>query len=114
MPWLILRKHYNHAANQNKAANDIQYRQWIESHPVDVIHKANLARQQLRRKASKHPMKWPKLNDDREVKGRTTAFIFFCKERRASGDFRGISVKDATKRIGQEWKESSAEQKKVG
>ncbi|KAL8794483.1 MAG: hypothetical protein Q9195_002956 [Heterodermia aff. obscurata] len=105
------REHYNHIANQNKAANAILYRQWVESHPVDVIHNANNARNLLHRRGPKHNCKWPKLHDDREVKRPRTSFVYFSTDRRASGDFQGIAATEATKRIAQEWKELPAAQR---
>ena len=107
---LNLRQHYNHIANQNKAANAIQYRQWIESHTPEVIRKANNARKLLRRREKG---RWTLLHDDRSVKFFKTGYIYFCSDRRASGDFAGISLVDSAKRMGQEWKELSAEEKKV-
>ncbi|KAG7006729.1 caffeine-induced death protein cid2 [Physcia stellaris] len=103
------REHYNHIANQNKAANAIQYRQWIESHTPEVIRKANNARKLLRRREKG---RWTLLQDDRSVKSFKTGYIYFCSDRRASGDFAGISLVDSAKRMGQEWKELSAEEKK--
>ena len=103
-------KHYNHIANQNKAANVIQLRQWIESHPPDVIRKANNARKLLR---SRGVRGWHVLHDDRKVKGVRTAYLHFVMDRRASGDFAGIPLLEGTKRIAQEWKELSADEKQV-
>lgn len=107
---LNYRQHYNHIANQNKAANVIQYRQWIESHTPEVIRKANSARRLLKRRGQG---RWTLLQDDRTVKSFRNGYIYFCSERRASGDFTGIRLVDSTKRMAQEWKELSDEEKQV-
>ena len=102
-------KHYNHLANQNKAANDTAYRQWIESHTPTVIHEANLARQHLKRLG----VHATPLQDHRQVKGLRTTYTYFYQSRMQTGDFRGLKVSEAAKLIGREWKGLSASEKKV-
>lgn len=102
-------KHYNHLANQNKAANATAYRQWIESHTPTIIHDANLARQHLRRLG----VSAPQLQDDRQVKGPRGPFTWFHQERLQSGDLRGLKIAEAAKLTGREWKALSASEKKV-
>ena len=80
---------------------------------MDVIHKANQARKLMRRRGTKNSAKWPKLHDDREVKGPTGAYLRFYMERLASGDFGGIVLAETAKRASQEWKELPALQKQV-
>ena len=104
-----IQKHYNHIANQNKAANVTVYRQWIESHTPAVIYEANLARQHLRRLGGKLNL----LRDDRQVKGPRGAYNWFYKQRMLSGDFKGLKVSEASKLVGREWKGLSADEKKV-
>lgn len=58
-------------------------------------------------------MMYAKLQDDREVKRLKTSYNYFSTERFKSGDFSGITVVDAAKRIGQEWSALSAAEKKV-
>ncbi|CAD6589214.1 MAG: hypothetical protein ASARMPRED_003967 [Alectoria sarmentosa] len=101
-------EHYNHLANQNKAANATAYRQWIESHTPTIIHKANLARQHLRRLGGSVPQ----LQDHRQVKGLRGPFTWFHQERRQSGDLRGLKVGEAAKLTAREWKALSASEKK--
>lgn len=101
-------EYYNHLANQNKAANDTAYRQWVESHTPAVIHGANLARLHLRRLGDSAPQ----LQDHRQVKGLRVSYNFFYKERMLSGDLRGLKVGEAGKLIGREWKAFSASEKK--
>lgn len=101
-------EHYNHIANQARAANATAYRQWIESHTPTIIHDANLARQHLKRLG----VKAVPLQDHRQVKGLSNPYSYFYKERMQSGDFRGLKVAEAAKLIGREWKGLSASEKK--
>ncbi|KAL9133851.1 MAG: hypothetical protein Q9175_004971 [Cornicularia normoerica] len=101
-------EHYNHLANQNKAANAAAYRQWVESYTPAIIHEANLARHHLKRLG----VKSPQLQDHRQVKGPRTSFTYFYGERYRSGDLRGLKVSEATKLAGREWKGLSASEKK--
>ncbi|CAD6446520.1 a5e783da-a106-442e-aa52-713864d804d1 [Sclerotinia trifoliorum] len=101
----------NHIANENKAANAIAYKNWVESHTPEEIRLANLARQHIRRLTSKTSS--PRLiKDDRMVKRPMRPMIMFVKERFQSGDFAGIRVTEAMKRIAQEFKELSPAQLK--
>lgn len=115
-----LHKHYNHLANENKANNETQYRRWIESHTPAQIHESNRVRALLIKRTSKaekagsRKTRVPvKLQDDREVKQCKTSYIYFHTERFKSGDFKGIIAPEAARRIGREWKELSAAEKKV-
>lgn len=105
------REHYNQIANENQAKNARQYRQWIESHAPAVIREANQARVTLNKGLS--PKRYLfKLHDDREVKGFQTAYVYFYGDRFRSGDFSGVRVSDAAKRIAVEWRALSADEKK--
>ena len=53
------------------------------------------------------------MQDDRQVKGQISAYILFCKERYASGDFKGLKVTEGARLAGREWKALSNEEKKV-
>lgn len=90
----------NHIVVQNKAANEIAYKTWIESHSPDQIRKANNARIALRT-VSKG--KWPKLHDPRLPKRPSNARVFFLKDRFDSGDFAGIKIEDVQTIITKEW-----------
>lgn len=103
------RKHYNHIANQNKAANATAYRKWIESHTPTIIHEANLARQHLKRLG----VSVSQLQDHRQVKGLRNSYSFFLQQRMQSGDFRGLKTVEGAKLVGREWKGLSAGEKKV-
>lgn len=105
-------KHFNHIANENRAKNNRQYRQWIESYPPAVIREANRARASLSRQGTPR-RQVPKLQDDRDVKGCVKPYNYFYAERLRSGDFSGIRIVDAAKRLGAEWKALSTNEKKV-
>ncbi|KAL8826471.1 MAG: hypothetical protein Q9170_007387 [Blastenia crenularia] len=105
------REHYNHIANQNKATNTAAYQAWIRSFTPVQIHEANNARQLLKKRRTKG--QWPKLEDERLVKGPKSSYTFFHIQRYRSGDFAGMSVGQAAKLIGTEWRALSAEEKKT-
>lgn len=107
---LNISQHYNHIANQNKAANEVAHQKWIESHTPLEIAEANLARVRLR---SKYQKKFPLLRDERLVPGRKPVYIFFTKERMATGDFKNVSFLDTTKLIAKEWRDLPDAEKKV-
>ncbi|KAL8776996.1 MAG: hypothetical protein Q9213_008048 [Squamulea squamosa] len=106
------REQYNHVANQNKATNDSKYREWILSHSPKEIYEANRARRTLKSRL-KTPRSWPKLQDERLVTGRRSPYIRFHIQRRRSGDFAGLTIGEAAKLIGAEWRGLSESDKKV-
>lgn len=108
---LNISQHYNHIANQNKAANEATHQKWIESHTPLEIAEANLARSQLRSRFSMKGL--PLLRDKRLVPGRTSSYMFFTKERIASEDFKNISCQDRAKLIAKEWKKIPEADRKV-
>ncbi|KAL8995603.1 MAG: hypothetical protein Q9188_006769 [Gyalolechia gomerana] len=103
------REHYNHLANQNKAANASRYREWMQSLTPSQIAKANSARSKLNRRTKG---KWSKLKDDRLVKGPKSAYTIFYIHRFRSGDFAGVKVPEAGKLLGAEWRGLNADAKK--
>jgi hypothetical protein len=109
-------QHYNHIANQNKADNEDAYKAWVESHSPDQIRVANLARQQLKRRATSRGIKRPgipMIKDSRLVKKPRYARQFFVTERFASGDMKGIKVTDGMKTLMNEFASLSLAEKKV-
>ena len=115
-------KHYNRIANERTAAQQAQYKAWIESHTPEQIREANAARAMLRRKhklsgkelkTSQHPSHTSKLIDERQPKHPGSPFTVFTKIRFASGDFKNIRVIEAIKLVANEWKALSADEKKV-
>ncbi|KAK3720326.1 hypothetical protein LTR37_003737 [Vermiconidia calcicola] len=92
---------------ESTEAVQAEYKRWVESHTVEQIHVANLARAQLRRKLgdkAKHTTRYSQISDQRAVKRPASAFIQFSVNRQASGDFKNIAVTERVKLIAQEWK----------
>jgi hypothetical protein len=86
----------------------------VESHDVNEIRIANLARAKLRRTLEpKHLKKWPAIKDERQVKRAANSFVHFTVSRSASGDFKHIKVSERSKLLSQEWKALSDEEKQV-
>lgn len=113
-----LLQHYNHLANSNAQETQAQYKKWVESHSADEIQQANVARRALRRKLEQDRpkrtrSKWPPIHDERAVKRPSNPFAQFVMNRNASGDFKGITLPERGKLIGQEWKALSDLEKSV-
>ncbi|KAL8903201.1 MAG: hypothetical protein Q9171_007483 [Xanthocarpia ochracea] len=104
------REHYNHIANQNKVTNDSKYREWILTYSPAEINDANRARKAL--KSRLKSLAFPKLHDERLVAGPRTPYINFTVQRYRSGDFAGMSIPEAAKLIGAEWRALSESDKK--
>jgi len=102
---------YNHIANQNKTANEIALKQWIESHTPEQIRIANNARSQLKTKDPRGT--WVHIQDDRQPKQPRQALNFFTKERHASGDLKGISLSETGRLLAREWNALSASDRKA-
>ena len=116
-------QHFENIANENKKANERTVRNWVERHTPDEIRRANNSRKQLNRIAT-NPVrdnsgrklvgrKVRMIGDSRAVKRPETAYIQFFKERRATGEFSGMSIPDAGRTIGREWRNLSASDAKV-
>ncbi|KAI9710939.1 MAG: hypothetical protein M1820_002376 [Bogoriella megaspora] len=118
------REHYNHLANENKAAFQTEYDKWVRSHSAEQIRQANAARANLRRKLTtissnpghKKSAKFQgrvihNIRDDRAVKRPVNAYTQYVVERFTTGDFKGVKPTDATKLIGEEWKAMDASDK---
>jgi hypothetical protein len=110
------KEHYHHLANEATAASQKTYNDWVRSHTPDQIRIANNARAQLKVKlAGKYksmPAYTKPIKDDRIPKHPLNPFGRFLSERWASGDMKSMSVGDAGKLIGNEWKSLSAGEKK--
>jgi hypothetical protein len=106
-------QHYNHIANQNRAANEAAYKEWLTSHTPAEIEKANQARRLLWRRSGKTSQKLKLIKDDRLPKRPGSSFMLFAQERQRSGDLKHISLGETGKLLGQEWKELSDGDKQV-
>lgn len=67
----------------------------------------------MKQTAPKSLNKWRHIVDERAPKRGMTPYLAFNVNRRASGDFNGITIIEGAKLIGQEWKALSADEKKV-
>ena len=114
---LTIVQHYNHIANQNKEKNEKAYRQFIESHTPLQIYEANLARNQLKKLSKSDPKKpnrlWIHLNDERQVKRPSSAFIRFYIDRQTTNDYKGMTAVTRSELVSREWKALTAAEKKV-
>ncbi|KAI9051025.1 hypothetical protein LZ554_005133 [Drepanopeziza brunnea f. sp. 'monogermtubi'] len=90
----------NQIAVQNKAYNDAQYKQWVASHTTDEIRLANNARASLKSLTAR---KWTYIDDPRIPKRPALPWSLFIAERWASGDLKGIRVKDCLPILRKEW-----------
>ncbi|KAJ9297222.1 transcriptional regulator family: HMG [Paecilomyces variotii] len=96
---------YAQIAESNKAKNSAAYDAWIKSHTPLQIKEANAARRRLKQllgdaKSGKYSL----LSDDRLVKRNPSPWALFLKERFESGDFKHMSLQEASARAGEEWK----------
>ncbi|TKA77468.1 hypothetical protein B0A49_02351 [Cryomyces minteri] len=113
------REHYNHLANERKAAMEAEYKTWVESHTPDRIRIANNARRHILRLRAAMSAEAKGLShtriikDERQLKRPISAFTLFHIERFASNDFKGIPhVADAARLSAEEWKALSEGEKK--
>ncbi|KAK4987503.1 hypothetical protein LTR66_007584 [Elasticomyces elasticus] len=107
-------EHWNHLANEHKAANKAAYMSWVESHTPEQIRAANRARGKLNRldtTRKRRALLIPLIKDHRRITAPRPAYNFFMRERHASGDLRHIPLAEATKLIGQEWRALGEEEK---
>lgn len=92
---------------QNKAINAGNYKTWVESHSIDEIQLANIARRRLKRdfKINSFPLK---IVDERVPKRpAVNAFAYFVKAKR-SGEQKAIWSKE----LSEEWNALPAAEKK--
>lgn len=101
---------YNHKVNENKLQNEKTYASWLETLTPEQVRISNAARYNLTLKKvnTRRP-----IVDSRLPKRPVLAFSSFTKDRWASGDFKNISIVDASKQMGLEWKALSEAEKKV-
>ncbi|KAF7912728.1 uncharacterized protein EAF01_001749 [Botrytis porri] len=98
-------------AKENKAVNSRNYKNWVESHTPAEIRTANYARHHIRRLTNR-PASPRIIKDDRLVKGVISPMLIFMKERYSSGEFASLSIAESSKRMTQEFKSLSPEQRK--
>lgn len=93
---------------QNRAVNAANYKKWVESHSIEAIYKANLARYRL---TKLYNIKTRKIVDERMPKRPVSAFAHYVKSRTSSFN-EGQTVSSVIKDIGSAWKSLSAADKK--
>ncbi|KAK3056852.1 hypothetical protein LTS18_011604, partial [Coniosporium uncinatum] len=113
------REHYNHLANENKAANATAYEAWVSSHTPEQIRLANNARRRLKqllpltKSGSQRSGKGLTLiQDARQVKRPASSFSIFHGERYRSEDMKGIALAEVAKLTSGEYKALSESERK--
>ncbi|KAL2134765.1 hypothetical protein VTI74DRAFT_10921 [Chaetomium olivicolor] len=97
-------------ANENKVANEVALRNWIDSYTPLQIRQANQARLLLKRKYnvnSKH-----QLPDDRFPAKACNPYIMFVKSRTHAPDLEGVHYQTKLSMIAKEWKALSDAERK--
>ncbi|KAL2262850.1 hypothetical protein VTK26DRAFT_9237 [Humicola hyalothermophila] len=97
-------------AEQNRLANEVAFKNWIDSHSPREIYEANRARSLLRRKYNKSVRH--AIPDPRIPKAATPAFNFFIKTRYQSQEFAHERGSQVLPKLAAEWKSLSAEERK--
>jgi len=112
-------------AKANSTANKEAFKTWVESHTVEEIYKANVARRALRRISDQpiaegrkqhyidRSMGYRAIRDIRVPKKVDSPYITYVRERFLSGEFAGVAGPEAIKTISTAWKQFSAEEKQV-
>ncbi|KAJ0160368.1 hypothetical protein CTA2_8094 [Colletotrichum tanaceti] len=89
-------------AKENRLANVVAYKAWVESHTPIAVAEANRARAKIR-KLTGRPVPNP-IRDGRQPKRGLTAFQIFVKSRWESGDFLGAQPIVVGRQISEQWK----------
>ncbi|AEO65322.1 4948b468-bb2d-4ba7-8b43-c2e639762a7c [Thermothielavioides terrestris] len=97
-------------ASQNKIANEIAKKNFIESRPVHEIRAANLARKALRRKFGVQRV--GTLSDPRFPKQTVGPYFAYLKSRLHAADLAGLDHSAKTARLASEWKNLGEEERK--
>ncbi|EED24041.1 HMG box protein, putative [Talaromyces stipitatus ATCC 10500] len=109
------------ALNQEAAKlgeeNEKKLKEWIHSYTPLRIKQANAARKLLPKYMTKHEkspiIKLSQIPDDRQVKRPVSAFLWFFKERVATGEYRGLPVRDIAERVKADWANTTDSEKQV-
>ncbi|RYP05320.1 hypothetical protein DL765_009871 [Monosporascus sp. GIB2] len=100
-------------AEQNKRANAVAYKAWVESLTPDQVRAANRARILLKRKYNIPVGQVKHIRDDRQPKRPLTAYSLFTRARWSTGDFSGGGgIRNTGPAIAQEWKKLPETEKK--
>lgn len=97
--------------------NNIKLKEWVHSYSPLRIKQANAARKLLPKYMTKHEkspiVKLSPIPDDRQVKRPVSAFLWFFKERVATGEYCGLPVTEISERVKTEWVNTSDSEKQV-
>ncbi|KAF3392954.1 hypothetical protein DPV78_009549 [Talaromyces pinophilus] len=97
--------------------NGEKMREWVHSYSPLRIKQANAARKLLPKYMAKHEkspiIKLSPIHDDRQVKRPVSAFLWFFKERVATGEYRGLPVTEISERVKAEWLNTSDSEKQL-
>ncbi|KAJ5946601.1 hypothetical protein N7454_003440 [Penicillium verhagenii] len=91
---------YQNQAEENRAANEASFTEWVKSYTPLQIKEANLARRTLTKLTGKS---FRSIEDDRLVKRPRSAFLWYINERKASGDLKYMDPQDLARRAAEEW-----------
>lgn len=97
-------------ALKNKTANEIAFKNWVESHTVQEIRTANLARNMLRRAHSISAKST--IPDPRFPKRPLTPYMAYVKSRYPAPEFEGVPNPTRLSKISAEWKTRGPEERK--
>ncbi|KAI1756710.1 hypothetical protein F4782DRAFT_278456 [Xylaria castorea] len=91
---------------QNRLTNAAAYKAWVESHPVQKVYDANMARKTLKKKFNFPKRSLKVIRDARFPQRPATAFALFTKARWASGEYAtsGTSAARLSSKVAIEWK----------
>ncbi|RYO83026.1 hypothetical protein DL766_005522 [Monosporascus sp. MC13-8B] len=100
-------------AEQNKRANAVAYKAWVESLTPDQVKAANSARSLLKRKYNIPVGQAKHIKDERLPKRPLTAYSLFTRARWSTGEFAGGGgIRNMGAAIAQEWKKLPETEKK--
>ncbi|KAK4250452.1 hypothetical protein C7999DRAFT_38526 [Corynascus novoguineensis] len=97
-------------SQKNKVIYEVNFRNWVDSHTVQEIREANLARQLLKRKYSIQAGQT--IHDPRYPKQAINGYAAYVKSRYHAPEFEGVKPNDRVVRIGAEWRALSPEERK--
>ncbi|OAA49455.1 HMG box protein [Metarhizium rileyi] len=98
-------------AQSNQDSNKLAHQQWVNSHPVEAIYIANLARRRIARKANKPRVYL--IHDERLPKRASSPYPLFIKSRfsQAKSQNGDASSKETFRAISEEWRSMSESEK---
>ncbi|EEA20606.1 hypothetical protein TMatcc_000600 [Talaromyces marneffei ATCC 18224] len=107
----------NQEASKLSKENEAKLKEWVHSYSPLRIKQANAARKLLPKYMAKHEkspiIKLSAIRDDRQVKRPVSAFLWFFKERVATGEYRGLPVTEISERVKAEWVNTSDSEKQL-